>query len=526
MSSLIHAKRKSGILAHITSLPSPFGIGDIGPGAYTFIDFLASAKQSIWQFLPLGVTDGAFSNSPYMSLSAFAGNPLIISPELLVNQGLLTSKDLDDTPDYSQYTVDFSTVSHHKSRLLSQAYTQFRKNKPADYEAFCNEREWLNDYTLFRVLKKKYAGQSWYMWDSSLRDREISALQTIINCHKEEIDYYSFEQFIFFQQWRTLRSYSRGNNIELFGDIPIYVSLDSADVWANQEIFQLHPRSKKPRNVAGVPPDYFSDTGQKWGNPLYSWDNDSSDIQSKLIQWWTSRFRSVYELVDIARIDHFRAFESYFAIPAEHKTAVNGEWVKGPGKPFFDSIFEKLGPINIVAEDLGEITPEVYALRDELDFPGMKVLQFAFDGNKKNTFLPWNFENSNCYVYTGTHDNDTTVGWYLDTRLNDHDRERIKTSANGQLHDNSAIHEDLIYLAMSSIASTCIFPLQDILGFGSDCRMNTPGQPDGNWSWRCSSEFLTNDKAGWLASLTEKFNRNVSSNFEKIKSLDGYTTLS
>jgi 4-alpha-glucanotransferase len=358
------------------------------------------------------------------------------------------------------------------------------------------------------VLKEKFQGQPWYEWKRAiaLRDkRELASLQHVL---QQRIYYYQFEQYLFYLQWNKLQRYAQNLGIRIFGDIPIYVSLDSADVWSNQDIFQLDNSSGLPTHVAGVPPDYFSDTGQKWGNPLYRWNSGDTAIDRRLHQWWIARFRSVFQIFDMARIDHFRGFESYWSIPTDHSSALKGSWRKGPGKDFFDTIFNELGPLNIIAEDLGEITDAVIALRDDLDFPGMKVLQFAFDNNPDNAFLPHNYDSPNCIVYTGTHDNDTSLGWFLGNRIDDDTRRRVKQQANREMGDHQPIHHDLIYLAMSSIAAIAIIPLQDVLGFGSDCRMNTPGTASGNWEWRCGEEFLTEDVAEWLRNLTILFRRN------------------
>jgi len=325
--------------------------------------------------------------------------------------------------------------------------------------------------------------------------------------NEKRINYYQFEQFIFYHQWNLLRSYAREKKIKLFGDLPIYMSYDSADVWANSELFLLNPESRKPTYVSGVPPDYFSKTGQRWGNPLYNWHDKDESVREKLFDWWVKRLAALFEQVDTARIDHFRAFESYWAIPENESTAVKGEWLKGPGKDFFTMIASNLGQLDIVAEDLGIITPEVEKLRDDLGFPGMKVLQFGFDGNTENSHLPHNFTTPNCVTYTGTHDNDTTVGWFFSDLLDDKQRTYIKKMVNRDLKDNSLIHRDLMYLAQSSISQLTIFPLQDILGFGNDCKMNSPGIPDGNWKWRCGDEFLTSDIAENLRFSTRLFGR-------------------
>ncbi len=500
-------QRSSGILAHITSLPSPFGIGDIGNSSYRFIDFLTDSDQTYWQFLPLGPTNQPFDYSPYMSSSAFAGSYLLLSPELLLEAGLISESSLKNHPDFSPYHTDYDNVAVYKKNLLKEALNKFRPENFPAYDNFLKENIWLNDYAIFMVAKEIYHEAGWFDWPRELSTRSGKALREFSAQHIESINYYRFEQFEFYRQWQLLRNYAGPRNIQLFGDLPIYVSYDSVDVWANQQIFTLNPETLRPTHVAGVPPDYFSTTGQRWGNPLYDWQSKDEKIQENLIEWWSERLAHLFTRVDMARIDHFRGFESYWSIPEECETAVNGVWLKGPGKSFFTSIFKKLGPLNIVAEDLGIITPEVEMLRAELGFPGMKVLQFAFDGNPDNSFLPYNFTSPQFIVYTGTHDNDTTVGWYMSDKLDDKQRENIKLLANRNLNDQRGIHHDLIFLAQSSICILSVFPLQDIFGFGGDCKMNIPGVATGNWRWRCGEEFFTRETAEQLKMSTRRFNR-------------------
>ncbi len=507
MKNISYYQRSSGILAHITSLPSSFGIGDLGPDAYSFLKFLHTSGQSIWQILPLGPTDAALSNSPYMTVSAFAGNPLLLSPEILCQEGLLNREELDSLPGFSPYSVDFATVLRVKSNLLQRAFQRFQPEKYDAFPQFIEETEWLADYCLFMALKAKHPNTAWYQWETKLVHREKKAIKAAEKELQKDIRYFQFEQFVFAEQWHRLHLFAQELDILLFGDIPIYVSLDSADVWANQEIFLLDKHTSQPSHVAGVPPDYFSETGQKWGNPLYRWNSKDKRVKDQLVRWWISRFRAVFQQVDIARIDHFRGFQAYWAVPAQNETAMEGEWLDGPKASFFHQVFQELGHLQIVAEDLGEITDDVRQLRQDLNFPGMRVLQFAFDGNADNSFLPFNYETPNTFVYTGTHDNNTSLGWYLSDRLDDVTRTRVKKAANRDLHDQHGIHRDLIYMAMSSTAVVCIFPLQDILGFGEDCRMNTPGTDSGNWLWRCSGEFLTDEVSLWLLELTEFFGR-------------------
>lgn len=498
--------RHAGILAHITSLPSVYGIGDIGTSSYQFLDFLEKSGQSCWQILPTGPTNPLFDNSPYMSSSAFAGSPLLISPDLLFQEGLLDRADLDNSPTFSPYTTEFSKVIPYKINLCNKAFTTFTQNTSSAFETFCKNTPWLADYTLFMALKEKYSNQSWSNWPEAIRSRKPKSLDEERTLLKARIEYFCFEQYEFSRQWGLLRQQATAKDIKIFGDIPIYVSLDSADVWANQKLFSLD-KTGHPLHVAGVPPDYFCTTGQRWGNPLYLWDSTDPKVRKSLINWWAERFRGVFTQVDIARIDHFRAFESYWAIPAACDTAVDGVWLKGPGIDFFNEIHNRLGPLEIVAEDLGIITEEVNTLRNDLNFPGMKVLQFAFDGNAHNDFLPHNFKTSNCVCYTGTHDNETSLGWYLSNALDDKLRTVVKRIANRRMHDESPIQEDLIFLSHASIAALSIIPLQDILGFGSDCRMNTPGVAHGNWRWRCAPEFLTNEIAENTNRLCKLFGR-------------------
>lgn len=500
--------RSSGILAHVTSLPSPYGIGDIGPASYDFLDFLKNCEQTYWQFLPTNPTNGHFDYSPYMANSAFAGNPLLISPDLLVKSGYISTKDLLEKPDFSPYTTEFDKVVPYKTALLEKAFISFQKSPPATFALFVKANSWLKDYALFMVAKKIYNDKGWFAWPDKIASRNQTALTQLTQQNSSLIDYYYFEQFEYFRQWQLLREQCLDKGILLFGDLPIYVSYDSVDVWANQELFTLDTVTLRPTHVSGVPPDYFSATGQRWGNPLYNWQSKSPSVRDGLISWWADRLKHLFTQVDFARIDHFRGFESYWSIPEENDTAIGGTWLKGPGIGFFKEIELRLGRLNIIAEDLGIITEEVVKLRDALQFPGMKVLQFAFDGNQENSFLPHNFDTSQCIVYTGTHDNDTTWGWFLSDRVTEEQRNEIKLAANRTPHDNSPIHKDFIYLAQSSISHLCIFPLQDVLGFGNDCKMNSPGEAHGNWRWRCKKEFLTKEIEEYLTASTTRFGRN------------------
>ncbi len=498
-------KRSSGILVHISSLPSPFGIGDIGYSSWKFLDFLEDCGQTLWQFLPTVVTNSVFDNSPYMGNSAFAGSPLLISLELLQEDGLVQD-NLSPSTAFSEYQTDYKEVERYKTKILLAAFQAFNKEEPT-FLSFIKNSVWLQDYCLFMSLKERYKQKGWFEWPQALATRQQKALKLASVELKERIDYFAFEQFIFHKQWKMLRQKAEQRNIRLVGDIPIYVGWDSADVWANQAIFELSPKTHAPIHVAGVPPDYFSKTGQRWGNPLYRWNTKNNIIKSQLYNWWTERFRAIFEMVDIVRVDHFRGFEAYWSILGSHKTAIKGTWRLGPGKEFFKEIYKTLGKLEIIAEDLGEITPEVIQMRDDLGFPGMKILQFAFDNNRENAFLPFNYDTKNSVIYTGTHDNDTTVGWFLSSHFNDNQRKEIKRYCNKNSLSSSDIHKDLIYLALSSISLYAIFPLQDVLGFGNDCKMNSPGSKEGNWSWRCAERFLTKDISSWLHEQCELFGR-------------------
>ncbi len=494
------------MLLPVFSLPCPRGIGDLGPGATAFIDFLAAAGQSYWQILPLGPTAPVFGNSPYMSSSAMAGNPLFISPDLLVSDGLLRAEELAGS-GFSEYVVEYDRVTPWKQHLLSIAWRRFREDSDSRdrLASFVRDHPWVREHALFLALKKKFRDRGWLRWPRDLRHREEDALQRASAELADEVEYGCFAQYLFGRQWQRLRKYARGKGILLIGDLPIYVAMDSVDVWANQEIFQLS-RSGRPTAVAGVPPDYFSRTGQRWGNPLYRWHSRRQGVREKLYNWWEERLRNIFRQVDLIRIDHFRGFEAYWSIPAKEKTAVRGTWVRGPGKSFFRAMEQRLGRLPVIAEDLGLITDRVRKLRDDLGYPGMKILLFAFDGNPDNSYLPHNVER-NSVIYTGTHDNDTAVGWYLSPDVSSGARHMAKRYANRTDDDASTFHLDMVYLAHASPAVLSILPLQDVLGFGNDCRINTPGTTRGNWRWRCAQRFLTDEVALRLRESTELFGR-------------------
>ena len=504
-------RRGCGILLHVTSLPCRYGIGQLGPEAFDFLEFLDRAGQCCWQFLPLGPTTTAYGNSPYMSPSAFAGNPLMISIELLKEQGLLEEEDLEGTDGFSEYYVEFEGVIRQQNLLLERAWMRAKGSRGLTerIEAFVQQESWASDYCLFMALKERFDERAWYRWPRDLATRQPSSLEAARAELKDRIMFHAFCQLLFHEQWQRLRQRANRLGIRLFGDLPIYVSPDSVDVWANQEAFDLDPRSLRPRFIAGVPPDYFSKTGQRWGNPLYRWRIKGRPNEA-VYRWWRQRFRRLRQLVDIIRIDHFRAFEAYWKIPAREKTAINGRWVKGPGAAFFRRMGEAVRGLQIVAEDLGTITPAVERLRKSLGFPGMKVLQFAFDSDETNPYLPHNFEGPDFVVYTGTHDNSTTVGWYLDPEVSDRAKARARRYANS---DGSRIHWDFIRMAYASVASLAVVPMQDALGFGDDCRMNRPSSSKGNWVWRVAARFLTQEIEQALSDEARFYNRICSKSF-------------
>lgn len=495
-------KRRSGILVHPTSFPSPYGIGDLGKTAYDFIDFLKKANQTLWQCLPLGPT--GFGDSPYQAYSAFAGQPLLISPDKLIELDLLSPEDIAHLPDWNKNRVEYEKITVFKTAMLKKAYKNFLLVTDLalrnEYEVFCQEHAfWLTDYALFMALKDDQNGKKWTEWEDKYKNPTSETKEKALKDLESSVNYYRFVQFIFFKQWYELKKYANENDVQIIGDIPIFVSPDSSDAWANKELFQLDDEGY-PTVIAGVPPDYFSKTGQMWGNPLYNWDYHKKTGYA----WWIARIRHQLTQTDIFRIDHFRGFEAYWAIPADEKTAINGKWVKGPGNDFFDHVLKAFegDELPIIAEDLGIITPEVEALRDDYNLPGMKILQFAFNELNDGAYYPYNYV-ENCVCYTGTHDNDTTVGWYQNATPQSQDKARRYLSCDG-----SNIHWDMIRLAMGSVARYVIFPLQDVLGLDSNHRMNVPGIGIGNWSWR----FKENDIQYWmpdyLKDLSKVFWRN------------------
>jgi 4-alpha-glucanotransferase len=494
--------RVSGLLLHPTSLPGRLGIGDLGKEAYRFIDFLSESCQQVWQILPLGPTRD--ENSPYSSYSALAGNPILISLEKLQEDNLLSNEDFNHLPEFPVEQVDYDLVIQTKIPLLKLASDNFKAKASATQQQkfldFCSRQAyWLNDYALFMALKEDQDGASWNQWDKEIAFRKSETIEKLTHHLRESIFYHQFLQYQFFRQWTSLKKYANQLGISIFGDLSFYVAHDSADVWANPEIFCLDSKGEAAL-MAGVPPDYFSATGQLWGNPVYNWEK----LEKTKFQWWIQRIEGILKLVDTIRIDHFRGFQAFWAVPGGETTAVKGEWMKAPGEDFFNLLNQKLGKLPIVAEDLGLITSEVEALRDKFNFPGMKVLQFAFDSDVKNPFLPYNYVSSKCVVYTGTHDNDTTVGWY--EQRSPQEKARVVDYLGCECPDRK-IHQSLMRLALGSVANGSIFPLQDILGLGSEAKMNTPGTSEKNWSWRYRPEALNSELCKSLKHLTILYGR-------------------
>jgi 4-alpha-glucanotransferase len=496
------SKRRSGILMHITSLPSPFGIGDLGPGAYKFVDFLADSGQRLWQVLPLSPTDPIEGNSPYSSPSAFAGNPLLISPEHLINDGFLTEEDLDSPPAFAAERVDYPAVIEYKHKLLDTAFERFsRAEDRREFEGFCSKNShWLEDFVLFTALKDHFSGQVWSDWQAETRDRNGDALASMRSQLAHELERHRFIQFLFFRQWHALKAYCRENGIDVIGDIPIYVSYDSADVWADSQIFKLD-ENKKPTHVAGVPPDYFSSTGQLWGSPVYDWEV----CRKSGFKWWLRRMEHVLSLYDVVRIDHLRGLVAYWEVPAGHKTAVHGAWVGVPAGEFFDAMLDRFPGFPIIAEDLGHITPDVREVMDHYGFPGMKVLLFAFGADEpEHPYLPHNYK-PNFAVYTGTHDNNTVRGWF-ENGASPADKKRLSAYVGREVSADS-VHWELMRLATASVAETSIVPMQDVLGLGEEARMNLPGVLEGHWQWRLKAKALKPDLAAALRDLAHSYGR-------------------
>ena len=494
-------ERSSGILFHPTSLPGKYGIGTLGKEAYAFIDFLKKSRQKLWQIFPLGPT--GYGDSPYQSFSSFAGNPYLIDFDLLIEAHLLSEEDLRDVffGDNEEY-IDYGAVYNQKYPLLRKAYENFKSSDNHEMrenlEHFKRENaSWLNDYSLYISLKNHFNGLPWNEWAHDIKNREHGAMEHYRNELADDIEYHNFIQFLFFKQWGDVKRYANENGIKIIGDIPIFVAADSSDAWANPEIF-LFDEERKPVKVAGVPPDYFSATGQLWGNPLYNWQK----LKETNYSWWVERVRANLSTCDIIRIDHFRGFEAYWAVPYGDDTAINGQWEPGPGIDLFNAIKSQLGELPIIAEDLGLMTQGVIDLREATGFPGMKILGFAFDSGEENDYLPHTYT-KNCVVYTGTHDNDTLIGWFQ--KAKEEDRQFARDYLNSRSDDE--IHWDAIRGARSSVASMAISPVQDFLGLGSEARINTPGVAAGNWQWRLRHGVLTDELAERIAKLTRVYSR-------------------
>jgi 4-alpha-glucanotransferase len=505
-------KRSSGILLHPTSLPGRFGVGDLGDEAYRFVDWLAAAGQVFWQVMPLGPT--GYGDSPYSSFSAFAGNTTLVSPEKLVEAKLLEEADIEDAPDLPNERVDYGKVIKHKRALLEKAFRNFKEKIETDaalrrdYEGFLEfSTVWLDDYALFGALRDARDGAQWREWESGLARRDPAKLEDARSAHAEGIEAHKFFQYVFFGQWLKLKKYANERGIKIIGDMPIFVAHDSADVWSRRDLFKLE-EDGRPTVVAGVPPDAFSETGQLWGNPIYDWERMREDG----FAWWVARVRETLKIVDVVRLDHFRGFAAFWEVPAAHETAERGRWTKAPGRELFNAMKASLGgDLPIIAEDLGTITPDVHRLRDEFGFPGMRVLQFAFGGDPHDTHLPHEYTR-NTVAYTGTHDNDTVVGWF-DARSDDaakDDEGLIRERANCLKYlgtRGEEINWDFIRAAQMSVADISIAQLQDVLGLGSDARMNMPASAEGNWTWRFRKGALTVKLRDRLKEMTALYGR-------------------
>ncbi len=494
--------RGSGILLHISSLPSAYGIGDFGPKAYEFADFLEAGKQTYWQILPLTPTDSGLGNSPYSSTSTFALSRWLVNPDILVEEGLLDRNDLDPRPPFPAELVDYPAVESYKGRLLERSWQRFsREGDRESFEQFCRSSEhWLDDYSVFMTLKDLHDGRVWNEWPPEYRNREPGAIRKFREEYRERIERCKFYQYVLFSQWQVLRGYCNARGIRIIGDVPIYVTYDSADVWGNPGIFKLDEK-RNPTCVAGVPPDYFSETGQLWGNPVYDWD----ELRRSNFAWWLRRIGHVLTLCDLLRIDHFRGLVAYWEIPAGKPTAIDGSWAEVPVHDFIGAIRREFSELPIIAEDLGYITPDVQKVITDYGFPGMKVLQFAFgEDDPEHQYLPHNYE-PNCVAYTGTHDNNTVKGWF-ENETDEETRRRLFRYL-GREAGTGDIHRALIRLAMSSVSNLVIFPLQDALGLGGEARMNTPAAPAGNWAWRMLDEHMTPQLAAELSEMTWTYGR-------------------
>lgn len=503
--------RESGILVHITSLPGRQGIGNLGPEAYRFVDFLQRTGQKVWQVLPIGPT--GYGNSPYQSFSAFAGNPFLVSAEQLVQEGLLDAAEVVPARGSSEDAVDFEEVTQLQAGMLTKAFECFQTSNFAqqrsEMEAFAQAHAaWLDDYALFQAIKSAHGLVAWPHWETGARSRVPESLARWRSQLQIAVEYETFVQFQFYRQWTSLKRYANERGISIIGDLPIFVAHDSSDVWTNQDQFYLH-HDGRPQVVAGVPPDYFSATGQLWGNPIYRWDK----MKAEGFAWWVERIRGALTMFDRIRIDHFRGFEAYWEVPGDATVASGGRWVAGPGAELFEVARQRLGPLPIIAEDLGVITAEVEALRDQLGFPGMRVLQFAFgDDPKSRDYQPHNYPRE-CLVYTGTHDNDTTIGWFQSQAGEGTTRDQTSVDRERQFalrymnSDGREVHWDMIRIALASVAETAIFPMQDLLGLGNSARMNLPGTMANNWRWRFRWDMVTPDIERRLVEITHTYER-------------------
>jgi 4-alpha-glucanotransferase len=475
-------ERAAGILLHPTSLPGRFGIGDLGPEAFNFVDFLVTAGQNIWQVFPLGPT--GYGDSPYQSFSAFAGNPLLISPERLNEEGLLSDDDIKNIPEHDTHKIDFGTIIDYKYSLLRIAYENFKKQRPGkDYNKFIKENsDWLDDYSLFMAIKEYHGGGAWTEWEKDLVQRKPEALKEWTIKLDDEIVFRKFIQFHFFKQWTEIRNYANSKGVKIIGDMPIFIAYDSADLWQHKDLFSVD-KNGKLETVAGVPPDYFSETGQLWGNPLFKW----KEMEKDDFEWWRRRISKLLQFVDIIRIDHFRGFDAYWEIPGNSKTAVKGRWIKAPGEKFFSTLNKYLGELPIIAEDLGVITKSVRELRDKFNFPGMKIMQFAFGTKMETKFLPHNLV-PNSLIMTGSHDNDTTRAYFEKAKTQDNDIFNHTQKYLNYYGDDIVF--ELIRTAYQSVCDLAVIPMQDILNLGGEARMNFPGKLGGNWAWRFTWDMV------------------------------------
>ncbi len=490
-------KRASGVLLHPTSLPGNYGMGSLGAAARAFVDFLVTARQTYWQILPLGPT--GYGDSPYQCFSSNAGNPYLIDLDQLCADGFLEAADIPAWQDADPRKVDYGTAIDFKMAVLLKAFERFDAAAHPDHAVFMQKQEaWIGDYCLFMALKGKFNDRPWYEWEDEYRLRDAKTLEAAQEELKESMDFQAFLQYLFFRQWHAIKEYANTRGVQIIGDIPIYVAMDSSDTWCRPELFQFDD-NKTPLVVGGCPPDYFSETGQLWGNPIY----DYAKMEEDGFAWWIDRIRSSLELYDLIRVDHFRGFAGYWSIPYGAPTAVTGQWVDGPGKKLFEAIQKALGDIPIIAEDLGLITPDVVELRDHFQLPGMKILQFAFDSSEANDYIPHNYT-PNCVVYTGTHDNDTALGWFQSAKEEDKRYMLLYLNSDGR-----DVCKDLIRAAWASVAHTAIVPMQDLLRLGNDARMNLPGSTANNWQWRMQAGDLRKELAEELMGLTMLYGRGM-----------------